>query len=87
MTKQRLIIMTLLETLSKAFPSTAKAPNAITGWIPMNVFEVVEKELRKEFCGRYRVVYRGPRAKKTTASTLRGDATHAVVYLRQSWVY
>jgi len=60
---------------------------AVTGWIPMDVFNVMEKELRKEMrpLG-MRIHYRGPRKSNEgmflnrASRTRRCDATHAVIY-------
>jgi len=70
-----------------SFPPRANTA-AVTGWIPINEFDSVEKELRKEMRKRgMRVYYRGARPLVASADrtvkpqhTKRKDATHAVVY-------
>ena len=57
--------------------------SAVTGWIPMHVFNAAEKELRKEMRpAGLRVIYRGPRINPKQSMTRRADATHAVIYHR-----
>lgn len=73
--------MTLIEQLAKQFPRNIKARQycaAVTGHIPMKLFKLIEKDIRKEFNGKYRVVYRGPRT--YPSFTHRANATHAVIY-------
>lgn len=54
---------------------------AITGWIPLDVFNAAEKELRPEMRAKgLRVHYRGPRRRSDSSRTYRADATHAVIY-------
>lgn len=74
-----------VDDLISMFPRVSKnARQAVSGPIPMTVFETLEEELRPEMRQRMlRVWYRGPRPnrqhRKPTA-TLRKDATHAVLY-------
>ena len=59
----------------------AKRGCAVSGWIPMTVFNAVEKDLRPEMQAKgYRVIYRGPRVNPKQSMTRRADATHAVIY-------
>ena len=54
---------------------------AVTGWIPMHVFDVVEKDLRPEMrSNSMRVIYRGPRRYEDATHTRRADAKFAVIY-------
>lgn len=60
---------------------------AISGYIPMDVFNAVEKDLRPEMQAKgYRIHYRGPRKSNggmflnQASRTRRCDATHAVIY-------
>lgn len=60
---------------------------AISGYIPMDVFNTVEKDLRPEMQAKgYRIYYRGPRKSNggmflnLASHTRRCDATHAVIY-------
>ena len=54
---------------------------AISGWIPMDVFNAIEKDLRPEMRAKdYRIIYRGPRSSFTSSMTRRSNATHAVIY-------
>lgn len=56
---------------------------AITGWIPMSVFEAIEERLRPEMRKKMlRVHYRGPRVNPKQSATRRADATHAVIYFK-----
>ena len=53
---------------------------AVSGWVPIALFDTVEKELRKDMRTLdMRVFYRGPR-NANTQHTKRKHATHAVVY-------
>ena len=73
--------MTLIEQLTKQFPRNPKGRpycSAVTGWIPMKLFKLIEKDIRKEFNSNYRVVYRGPRTNPNF--THRANATHVVIY-------
>jgi hypothetical protein len=57
--------------------------SAVTGWIPMHIFNVLEKDIRPEMRERgMRVIYRGPRTNPASSMTRRADATHAVIYYR-----
>lgn len=82
----KVIDMTLLEQLAKQFPKTVKSRHAVTGWIPIRLFNMIEKDLRKETSGTHRVIYRGPRVSNKArkgdipSMTMRCDATHAVIY-------
>ena len=60
---------------------------AITGWIPINVFNALEPILRPEMRKKMlRVHYRGPRKSNNSlgvpTNTRRQDATHAVIYFK-----
>lgn len=69
-----------INELRRQFPKT-RSSCAITGWIPMAVFNAVEKDLRPEMRAKeYRVIYRGPRVNPKQSMTRRADATHAVIY-------
>lgn len=73
--------MTLIEQLAQQFPRNPKGRQycaAVTGWIPMKLFKLIEKDIRKEFNGKYRIVYRGPRTHPSF--THRDNATHVVIY-------
>ena len=73
-----------LENLRQLFPKTGRN-YALTGYIPITYFNEHEKEIRailKARGGKHRVWYRGPRKSWRVAptTTLRADATHAVIY-------
>ncbi|MCA1800770.1 MAG: hypothetical protein LC650_05705 [Actinobacteria bacterium] len=56
---------------------------AVTGWIPMHVFDTLEDNIREDMKGKcLRVIYRGPRPDLLQSMTRRADATHAVIYHR-----
>ena len=61
---------------------------ALTGWIPMHVFEILEKELREDMRGKgLRVIYRGPRVNPRQSMTRRRDAKFAVIYRTYGLTY
>lgn len=70
--------------IRRQYPKTnRKAYAALSGYIPMAVFNAVEKDLRPEMRAKgYRVIYRGPRTGPNSSMTRRADATHAVIYHR-----
>lgn len=71
-----------LENLRNLFPKTGRN-YALTGYIPIEYFDENEKEIRsilKKRGGKHRVWYRGPRYKFAATTTLRSNATHAVIY-------
>jgi len=68
--------------IRRQYPKT-KPGCALTGWIPMQVFNAIEADLRPEMRAKgYRIVYRGPRVNPKQGMTRRADATHAVIYFR-----
>lgn len=73
--------MITLASIRATYPKTRKN-NALTGFIPMEVFNKYEEEIRL-VCkqeGGLRVFYRGPRPWDGATWTRRADATHAVLY-------
>ena len=68
--------------IRRQYPKT-KPGCAVSGWIPMQVFDAVEKDLRPEMRAKgYRIIYRGPRVNPKQCMTRRRDATYAVIYFR-----
>jgi len=78
-------------TMSNLYPPRADTA-AVTGWIPINEFDTVEKGLRKDMRGLdMRVYYRGARPPVASEgrmvkpyNTRRKNATHAVVYFNST---
>jgi hypothetical protein len=73
----------------KAVYQKRKGTCAVTGWIPMHVFNVLEEDIRKEMRpAGMRIHYRGPRKSNQgmflnrASRTRRCDATHAVIYYK-----
>ena len=78
--------MFTIESLKKSFPRSPKN-RAMTGLIPIALFNQFEKEIRdagkdacKEYAGKFRVIYRGPRPRKFAAMTRRADAVGVLLY-------
>lgn len=78
-----------LDSLIQMYPRVnVAARNAISGYIPIGVWQQVEDDVRPEMRKRMlRVYFRGPRVancnRRTQASgTLKENATHAVIYFR-----
>lgn len=73
-------MLVTLDTIRKMYPRR-KGTAGVTGYIPMDVFNAVEKELRKDMrVFKLRAIYRGPRTNPSSSMTRRADATHAVLY-------
>jgi len=78
-------------TMSNLYPPRTGTA-AVTGWIPINEFDTVEKGLRKDMRTLdMRVYYRGPRPRVASEGrnvkpykTRRKNATHAVVYFNST---
>jgi len=78
-------------TMSNLYPPRTGTA-AVTGWIPINEFDTVEKGLRKDMRGLdMRVYYRGARPRTASEGrmekpyhTRRRSATHAVVYFNST---
>jgi len=71
-----------VEEVRRMFPKHRRN-GAMSGYIPMDVFNAIEKELRKDIREQgwnIRVIYRGPRVNPKQSMTRRRDATHAVLY-------
>lgn len=70
-----------LDTVIETY-TARKTERAVTGWIPMTDFEVFEKDIRPAMRERgFRVQFRGPRPQQLfSTTTLRKNATHAVIY-------
>jgi len=76
---------TMLDALKTVYKR--RTSTAVTGWIPIHVFNAMEDEIRKEMrpLG-MRIHYRGPRKSNEgmflnrASRTRRCDATHAVIY-------
>jgi len=76
---------TMLDALKAIYKKRSSI--AVTGWIPIHVFNVLEDEIRKEMrLLDMRIHYRGPRKSNEglfanrPSRTRRCDATHAVIY-------
>jgi len=76
---------TMLDALKAVYKKRSSI--AVTGWIPMHVFNVLEEEIRREIRPLdMRVVFRGARKSNKglftnrPSRTRRCDATHAVIY-------
>ena len=74
----------LLDDIIKQFPVTnPRAELAISGYIPIELFNAIEGQIRPEMRKRgMRVWYKGPRPKRVyrPACTRRENATHAMIY-------
>lgn len=75
----------MLDSILKQFPVTnPNAARALSGYIPIELFNAIEGTIRPEMRARgMRVWYKGPRPKESyirPACTRRENATHAMIY-------
>ena len=74
--------MNALEQIQTAFPRSADQTNeALTGSIPINVFNATEAQIRPLMReAGLRAIYRGPRVESNSSMTRRADATAVLFY-------